>query len=216
MTDSEQEPTPYKWEKLLFERMAWGWVFRSPICRWPLWLGPARYYLLNDAQTAEIERGMCEVRRRRTLRLAAFLLGAIPLLALNWKLSWLCVDHGLPVELPLIILNLFLALWTQIILNLIYWQALRPVLAGALRTSGRTRMAFIEQARAYADTSSVMTWIFGGLVFAATFGVAAHAWLVSKPPHLVPGPITLIVVGLGAVFCFAMAGIKPKARRLNS
>ena len=68
MAESEEEPTPYRWEKFLFERMAWGWVFRSPICWWPLSLGPARYYLLNDAQKAEIVRAMCEVWRRRTLR----------------------------------------------------------------------------------------------------------------------------------------------------
>jgi len=215
MADSEEEPTPDKCEKLLFERMAWGWVFRSPICWWPFWLGPARYYLLNDAQKAEIERAMCEVRRRRTLRLAAFLLGAIPLLVLYWKLTWLSVGYGLPLELPMITLVLFLSLWTQIILNLFYRQVLRPVLAGALRTNG-PRISFIERARAYADTSSAAIWIFGGLVFAAAFGCVAHAWLVSKPPHLVPGPISLMMFGLAVVFTFAMAGIKLKAKRLNS
>jgi hypothetical protein len=213
MADSEK-PTPYNWEKLLFERMAWGWVFRSPISWWPLWLGPARYYLLNDAQKAELERAMCEVRRRRTLRLAVYLLGAIPVSVLYWKLTWLSVGFGLPLELPLIIFILFLSLWTQIILNLLYRQALRPVLADALRTNGR-RISLIERARAYADTSSAAIWIFGGLVFAAAFGFVAHAWLVSKPPHLVPGPISLILFGLGALSLFAMAAIKLKAERLN-
>jgi hypothetical protein len=195
--------------------VAWGWVFRSPICWWPLWLGPARYYLLNGAQKAEIVRAMCEVWRRRTLRLAALLLGAVPLLVLYWKSLSLWVDYGLPLELSMVTLMLFLALWAQIILNLPYWQALRPFLAGALRTNRRIRIAFIEQARAHADTSSVTTWILGGLVFAAAFGWSAHEWLVSKTPHLFPGSISLILVGLGAVFFFAMAGIKLKAKRLN-
>lgn len=215
MADSEEEPTPYRWEKFLFERMAWGWVFRSPICWWPLGLGPARHYLLNDAQKAEIVRAMCEVWRRRTLRLAALLLGAVPLLVLYWKSLSLWADYGLPLELSMVTLMLLLALWAQIILNLLYWQALRPFLAGALRTNGRIRIAFIEQARAHADTSSVTTWILGGLVFAAAFGLSAHEWLVSKTPHLFPGSTSSILVGLGAVFFFAMAGIKLKAKRLN-
>jgi len=206
---------PYRWEKFVFERMAWGWVFRSPICWWPLWLGPARHYLLNDAQKAEILRAMCEVWRRRTLRLAALLLGAVPLLVLHWKSLPLWVDYGLPLELPMVTLMLSLAPWAQVILNLLYWQALRPFLAGALRTNARIRIGFIEHVRAHADTSSVTTWIFGGLAFAAAFGVAAHDWLVSKTPHVFPGPISLILMGLGAVFLFAMAGIKPKAKRLN-
>jgi len=194
--------------------MAWGWVFRSPISWWPFLLGPARYYLLNDAQKAELERAMCDVRRRWTLRLAAYLLGAIPLSVLNWKLSWLSVGYRLPLELPVLTLVLFLSLWTQIILNLLYRQALRPVLADALRTNGR-KISFIERARAYADTSSAAIWIFGGLVFAAAFGCLSHEWLVSKPPHLVPGPISLILFGLGALSLFAMAAIKLTSERLN-
>lgn len=216
MADSEEKPTPYRWESFLFERMAWGWVFRSPICWWPLWLGPSRHYLLGGAQKAEIVRAMREVRRRRTLHLAALLLGAVPLFVLHWKSLSLWVDYGLPLELLMVTLILFVALWAQIVLNLLHRQALRPLLAGALRTDVRIRIAFIEQARAYADTSSVATWIFGGLVSAAAFGLSAHQWLASKTPHLFAGPIGLILMGLGVVLFFAMAGIKRKARRLKA
>src|SRR4051812_43160618 len=108
MTAGEEGPLPYKWERVLFERRAWGWVFRSPMNWWPLWLGPARYYLVNDAQKAEIESAMGEMRRRRLLRAAAFLVGAIPLSVLYWKLTWLSVGYGLPLELPMITFVLLL------------------------------------------------------------------------------------------------------------
>jgi hypothetical protein len=113
MADNEDQSTPYKWEKFLFERMAWGWVIRSPICWWPLRLGPGRYYLLNDAQKAEIVRAMREVWRRRTLRLTAVLLGAAPLFVLFWKSLPLWVAHGLTLELSMVTLVLSVALWAS-------------------------------------------------------------------------------------------------------
>jgi hypothetical protein len=215
MPDSEEAPTPYNWEKFLFERMAWGWIFRSPVCWWPLWLGPGRYYLLNDAQKAEIVRAMRAVWRRWTLRLTALLLGAVPLFVLSWKTIPLWADYGLPLELSMVALVLLFALWAQIILNVLYGRALRPFLAGALPIKVRMSVALIDQVRAHADTSSVATWIFGGLVFAAAFAVAGHDRLVAKTSPLFSGSISLVLIGLGVVFFFAMAAIKLKAQRLN-
>jgi len=194
--------------------MAWGWVFRSPICWWLLGLGPARHYLLNDVQKVEIERAMCAVWRRRRLRLAGLLLGAVPLLVPYWESLSLQVDYGLPLELSMIALVLCVALWAQTVLNVLYRQALRPVLAGAVPTDARIRVAFIERRRADADTSSAATWILGALLCAVAFGVSAHDWVEAKTPH--PGSISLVLMASGVVFFFAMAGIKRKAKRLNS
>jgi hypothetical protein len=141
---ADSEPPPYRQEKFFFKRMAWGWVFRSPISWWPLGLGPRRCYLLNEAQKAKIVRTMFEMGwRRRTLRLAALLLGAVPLHVLYWKSLSMWMGYGLPLELYIVTFVLFLAVCEQIILNLLYRQALRPILAGASRTNDR--IAFIER-----------------------------------------------------------------------
>jgi hypothetical protein len=212
MGDSKEEPAPYRREKFFFKRMAWGWVFRSPIFWWPLGLGPRRYYLLNDAQKAEIVRAIFEMGwRRRALLVAASLLGVIPLAALVWKAAPWAVGHELRLGLLLLAPPLLAGLWYQFILNLVLWQALRPILASEARTNNR--ISFAELARASAATQSVATWIFGGLVAAATSGFGAYDGLVSEPRIL--APTTAILAGLVAAFCFAMVRIKLETKRLS-
>jgi hypothetical protein len=207
-----EEPTPYRQEKFFFKRTAWGWVFRSPISWWPLGLGPRRYYLLNDAQKAQTARAMFDMGwRRRALLVATSLPGYIPPAVLAWKAVPWAVGHELRLGLLFLAPPLLAALWYQIIYNLVHWQALRPILAGAARTNNR--ISFAEQARASAATQSVTTWIFGGLVAAATSGFGAYDGLVSTPRII--GPTTAILGGLVAAFCFAMVRIKLKATRLS-
>jgi hypothetical protein len=209
MADSGDEPTPYRQEKFFFKRMAWGWVFRSPISWWPFGLGPRRYYLLNEAQKAQTARAMFDMGwRRRALLLAAWPLGFNIPSVVVWKAARPWVLEPSPLALSLLV-GLWAGLWAQIVFNLFYWQALRPILAGAPRTDNR--ISFAELARASADTQSVATWIFGGLVAAATSGFGAYDWLVSD--HRIIGPLTAILAGLVASFCFVM--VKIKVKRLN-
>ena len=143
--------------------------------------------------------------------MAASLLGVVPLYALAWKgVPW-AVGHELRLGLLLLAPPLLAGLWYQFILNLVLWQALRPILAGAPRTDNR--ISFAELARASADTQSVATWIFGGLVAAATSGAGVYDGLVSEPR--IVGPSAAILGGLAAAFCFAMVRIKVRAKRLN-
>jgi hypothetical protein len=213
MADSEEEePTSYRQEKFFFKRMGWGWVFRSPISWWPLALGPRRYYLLNEAQKAQTARAMFDMEwRRRALLVAASLAGNIPPAVLAWKAVPWAVGHEWRLGLLFLAPPLLGVLWYQFIYNLVVGQALRPILAGAASTSNR--ISFAEQARASAATQSVATWIFGGLVAAATSGFGAYDWLVSAPR--IVGLSAAILGGLAAAFCFAMVRIKLKAKLLS-
>jgi hypothetical protein len=174
MADSGDEPTPYRQEKFFFKRMAWGWVFRSPISWWPFGLGPRRYYLLNEAQKAQTARGVAPPRAIAGCLAPRFCIPSVVV----WKAARPWVLELSPLALSLLF-GLWAGLWAQIVFNLFYWQALRPILADAPRTDNR--ISFAELARASADTQSVATWIFGGLVAAATSGFGVYDWLVSEP-----------------------------------
>lgn len=171
-----------------FKRVSEGWVFRSPVCWWPLGLGPSRHYLVNETQKAEILR----VLNRRDWRFPGLILCAVfPAMVLAGVVFW----YGpLPGGFDLVFISLLLlGVWTQVLLNIFYSLALKSTLAGAPRTSERIAIAAMAPAG---------IWVFGGVIFSLVFGVTAYRGEL----------IEMSMSAVGALFFLALAILAKRSK----
>jgi hypothetical protein len=191
------------WEGLWFKRVPEGWIFQSPTF-WPFGLGPRQHYLVNESQKAEIAAAFGRMDWRILAGLGAAMLPGIILLIVFGMRPFVWNDPLLNM-----LLGAFLAgLWTQAVLSVFYWLALRSTLAEARPT--RERITFTDRLNALAAMTPMATLILGCLLFITLCAFSAYelwkTWTVGSL-------LGMVFMGLITLYVCAMLTAKLRAKQ---
>jgi hypothetical protein len=183
-----------RWQEICFKRVPEGWIFRAPN---PWILGLHRHYLVSENQKAEIIAFYSQVNWRFVIVVGVF--AAVLVLALSL----------VPSQTAFLVIIVFSFLVGYLI-NAYSWLALRPLLAGAPRTTERITLSELLGARAAImplPQLILFTLLFAVSCAFSTYAALTSAWGVSTPID----SFTLAALsGWLALYFFAMLRAKRK------
>jgi hypothetical protein len=158
------------WQEICFKRVPEGWIFRAPNA----WiLGLHRHYLVSENQKTEIIAFYSQVNWRFVIVVGVFAVFFTAVLVLALSL--------VPSQTAFLVIIVFSFLWGYVI-NAYFWLALRPLLAGAPRTTERITLS--ELLRTRAAIMPLPQLILFTLLFAVSCAFFTYAALTSARGHL--------------------------------
>lgn len=160
------------WQEICFKPVPEGWIFRAPN---PWILGLHRHYLVSENQKTEIIAFFSQVNWRFVIVVGVFAVFFTAVLVLALSL--------VPSQTAFLVIIVFSFLWGYLI-NAYFWLALRPLLAGAPRTTERITLS--ELLRTRAAIMPLPQLILFTLLFAVscafyTYAALTSAWGISPP-----------------------------------
>ncbi len=186
------------WQEICFKRVPEGWIFRAPN---PWILGLHRHYLVSENQKTEIIAFYSQVNWRFVIVMGVFAVFFTAVLVLALSL--------VPSQTAFLVIIVFSFLWGYLI-NAYFWLALRPLLAGAPRTTERITLS--ELLRTRAAVLPLPQLILFTLLFAVSCAFFTYAALTSA--RGISSPIDSLTAaalsGWLAFYFFAMLRAKRK------
>jgi hypothetical protein len=186
------------WEDLWFKRVPEGWIFRAPK---PWILSRQRHYLVSESQKKEIIAFFSQVSWRFIIVVGLF--GVIVVAV--WALAVSLVPSQMTFSITIVFS--FLAGY---LVNTHFWLPLRPLLAGAPRTTERITLSELLRARAAImplPQLILVTLLFAVYCAFSTYAALTSAWAISPPID----SLTLAALsGWLAFYFFAMLRAKRK------
>ncbi|HEY6994758.1 MAG TPA: hypothetical protein VH397_13670 [Xanthobacteraceae bacterium] len=183
-------------EELSFKRVPDGWVYRAPN---PWLLGPARYYLLNEARKSEVAS-----RHRRAWRFTFFAIVAVVAAGVPMTASELDAQHPLAVLAAYALVGVVVGM----ISNAYLVRAVRPVIAGLEPTAPPITRS--EAIKIQIAAFSGRHMLFLALLSAAMFAVTALPPLLGSDGWDVRSVCGAVLFGTGAAYWFALYVAKRK------
>jgi Ca2+/Na+ antiporter len=195
---------PERFDALFFKHVADGWIFRSPIS-WTFGLGPRSYFLVSDRQKDDIAKLIWYPSKRALILVA--IATALPMLLLMWVAGFWSDP-----QLRLVLVIVLCTIYAQCMVNFYFGTKLRPLLAGARRTT--ERFTFAERLRAHAAVISVRQSIFACLFCAAFFVLSGYNALTATAWDMLD-LAGVVLFGFLVVYLFAMLAAKREANHLG-